>query len=134
MFCNTTNLIMILHKKLTDTIIDCYFNVYKKLGYGFLEKVYENALLKELELNGIKATAQVPIKVQYKGFEVGNYFADILVEDKIILELKATPIVKEHIFQLLNYLRATDIEIGYVLSFGSEPKYERRIFSNDRKQ
>lgn len=124
---------MILHQELSEKIIGCFFKVRKELGYGFLESVYEKALLKELELSGLSAKSQVPIKVFYRGFEVGKYFADILVEDKIILELKATPIVVEHTYQLLNYLRATDIEVGYVLSFEKEPQYERRIFSNLRK-
>lgn len=124
---------MIIHKELTDKIIDCYFKVYYELGYGFLEKVYENALIKELELNGIKAEKQVPIDVFYKEHKVGKYFADIIVERKVILELKAVPLVEEDDFQLLNYLKATDIEIGYLLSFGRKSKYVRRIFTNDRK-
>lgn len=125
---------MILHKELSDKVIGCYLTVHSELGYGFLERVYENALLKELELNEIKAKTQVPIDVNYKGFEVGKYFADILVEDKIILELKATSLLEEHDFQLLNYLKATDIEVGYLLSFGRKKKYLRRVFSNNRKK
>ena len=113
---------MALYKELTDKIIDCYFNVYKKLGYGFLEKVYENSLLKELELNGIKAATQVPIKVQYKGYEVGNYFADIVVDDEVILELKAVEsLQKIHEAQLLNYLNATDYKVGFLVNF-THPK------------
>lgn len=99
---NTKIRFMILHKELTDITIDCYYKVYKELGYGFLEKVYENTLLKEFELNGIKAETQVPIDVYYKGFKVGKYFADIIVENKVILELKATPLLEEHDFQLLS--------------------------------
>lgn len=122
-----------LHEELSRKVIGCFFTVHKKLGYGFLESVYENALMKELELNDIKAESQVGINVKYKGFKVGKFFADILVEDKIILELKSTSIAKQHDYQLLNYLKATEIEVGYVLSFGKEGEFLRRVFSNDRK-
>ena len=80
---------MYLHEELTDKIIRCFYNVYNGLGYGFLEKVYENALLIELRNSGLVAENQVSIKVYYLGLEVGNYYADILVENKVILELKA---------------------------------------------
>jgi len=98
-----------LHSEITDLIIKCFFNVYNKLGFGFLEKVYENALLIELKESGLLAIKQVPIEVYYKETKVGSYFADILVDNKIIIELKAGDgvIIEEHELQLINYLRAS---------------------------
>jgi GxxExxY protein len=123
----------LLHKELTDKIIKAFYNVYNELGYGFLEKVYEKALCYELSLQGLTYNKQKPIKVNYKEQEVGEYFADILVEDKVILELKATPLCEEHEFQLLNYLKATDVEVGLLLSFGKNPKFVRKVFTNKNK-
>ena len=123
-----------LHKELTYQIIGAAFEVQKTLGYGFLEKVYENALIQELQLRGIYAAAQHPIKVEYKGVEVGDYYADLLVEDKVILELKTAESINEaHLAQLTNYLRATRCEVGLLLNFGSEPEHKRRFFSNENK-
>ncbi len=123
----------LLHKDLTDKIIKAFFNVYSELGYGFLEKVYENALCHELSLQGLSYDKQKPIKVSYKEQVVGEYFADILVEDTVILELKATPLCEEHEFQLLNYLKATEMEVGFLLSFGKNPKFVRKVFENKNK-
>jgi len=81
----------------------------------------------------LTAEKQRPINVYYKDNVVGNYFADLIVEDTIILELKATALCEEHTFQLLNYLKATEIEVGLLLSFGKEPKFVRKIFTNDKK-
>jgi GxxExxY protein len=123
-----------LHKELSQKVIGCFLTVYRKLGFGFAEKVYENALCIELRKAGIKATKQEHIKVYYENEVVGDYKADILVEDKIILELKAvSAIIEEHEAQLLNYLRATDVEVGYILNFGTKSQFLRRVFSNDRK-
>lgn len=125
---------MLLHKETTDLIIKSYFNVYNTLGYGFLEKVYENAMLIELKKHGLKCEAQQPIKVYYDGHIVGDYFADIIVEDRVIVELKASKIISEdHEAQLLNYLRATPIEVGLLINFGKEAEFERKIFSNHLK-
>jgi GxxExxY protein len=108
--------------------------VYNTLGFGFLEKVYEKALMIELSKNGLNVERQKPIKVFYDNIIVGEYFADILVGDSIILELKASEcIVEEHELQLINYLKATEIEIGLLLNFGKRPEFKRKIFSNDRK-
>ena len=104
------------------------------MGYGFLEKVYENALKIELEKVGLKVDTQKKIKVYYDNVEVGFYSADIVVEDKVILELKTTAFVEKHVLQLFNYLKATDIEVGLLLSFGENPVFERRVFSNSRKE
>ncbi len=124
---------MLLHKNITEKILNCFYTVYNSLGYGFLEKVYENALCIELRNAGLKCTTQKQIKVYYEGEKVGLYYADILVEDKVIIELKASPMVEEHEYQLLNYLKATEIEIGLLLCFGKEAKFIRKIFTNDRK-
>ncbi|MCX6168634.1 MAG: GxxExxY protein [Ignavibacteriales bacterium] len=123
-----------LHKEITDKIIKAFYNVYNCLGYGFLEKVYENAISIELNAMNIKCEKQVPIDVFYKGKGVGEYFADIMVENKVIVELKsAEGIITEHEAQLLNYLKATEIEIGLLLNFGKTPQIKRQIFENKFK-
>ena len=128
------NQIDMLHKELTDRIIACFYRVYTNLGYGFLEKVYENAMLIELNKNGLKAISQYPIKVNYDGVSVGEYFADIIVEDKVIIELKASAnLVPENILQLQNYLKATNIEVGLLLNFGKKPEIRRKTFLNHYK-
>lgn len=120
-----------IHKDLTDTILKGYFNVYNSLGYGFLEKVYENAMLIELSHLGLNVHKQVPIKVYFKDIQVGEYYADIVVEDKVIIELKAAEsLCEEHEFQLINYLKATEIEVGLLLNFGKKPQFKRKIFTN----
>jgi GxxExxY protein len=119
------------HSDLTDLIIKAFYNVYNLLGYGFLEKVYENALIIELESLGLEVKRQVPIKVYFKGQEIGNYFADIVVNDLVIIELKAAEILLEaHEAQLTNYLRATNIEVGLLLNFGKQPQIKRKVFTN----
>lgn len=126
---------MLLHEELTEKILGCFFAVYRKLGYGFLEKVYENAMMIELTDTGFQASAQKSIEVFYEDQLVGNYFADIIVEDKIIVELKAvSALQEEHEAQLLNYLKATNIEVGLLLNFGVKPEFRRKIFTNARKQ
>jgi GxxExxY protein len=124
----------LLHQDITEPVIKAFYKVYNTLGYGFLEKVYENALMVELRNAGLNCISQVPVKVSYNGEIVGNYFADILVEDKVTLELKAaTSICEEHEAQLINYLKATDIEIGLLLNFGKTPQFVRKIFENEYK-
>jgi GxxExxY protein len=124
-----------LHKSLSDSILKVYYEVYNELGYGFLEKVYQNAMYFELKSQGFKVDAQKQIKVYYKSQMVGEYFADIIVEDLITLELKACGcLMDEHQAQLLNYLKATKVEIGILLNFGTEPEFKRLIYTNDRKK
>ncbi|MBK7883689.1 MAG: GxxExxY protein [Chitinophagaceae bacterium] len=127
---------MLLHQEITENIIKCFYKVYNTLGYGFLEKVYENALVIELYNQNVICTQQTPIKVFYEEMPVGNYFADILVEEKIIIELKAGEggIVVEHELQLLNYLKATEYEVGLILFFGQKPSFKRKILTNDNKK
>ena len=126
---------MLLYEEITEAIIKSFYTVYNKLGYGFLEKVYENALLLEMRKSGLNCSKQVPIEVYYDETSVGNYFADILVEDRIILELKAGEgiLIEEHELQLINYLKATDKEVGLLLYFGKKPVFKRKIFTNENK-
>ena len=123
-----------LHAELTDKIISSFFKVYNTLGYGFLEKVYENALAIELKRAEFNVLQQQNIKVYYENQVVGNYFADIIA-DPIILEIKsAEGLREENKAQLINYLKATDKEVGLLLNFGRTPEFKRVIFTNDRKE
>lgn len=124
----------LLHKDLTESILKVYYDVYNELGYGFLEKVYQNSMYIELSNRGFKVEAQKQIKVHFKGYDVGDYYADLLVNDLIIVELKAAEyIVEEFECQLINYLRGTDKEVGLLLNFGKKPEFRRKIFENSRK-
>ena len=124
----------LLHQNLTDAIIKTFYEVYNELGYGFLERVYQNSLYLELKNKGFKVEAQKKIEVYYKGIEVGQYYADLIVEDLIILELKAADcIVKEFENQILNYLKGTNCEVGLLLNFGTKPEFKRKIFENSGK-
>jgi GxxExxY protein len=122
---------MLKHQNITELIIKAFYNVYNSLGYGFLEKVYENAMMIELRKLGLNVQRQVPIKVFYEEQLVGEYFADIIVEENIIVELKAAEnLCEAHEFQLINYLKATELEIGLLLNFGKKPQFRRKIFTN----
>ena len=124
----------LLHKNITDIILKSYYKVFNNLGYGFLEKVYENALFYELKKQGLVCEKQKPIKVYYDEIQVGEYYADIIVNECIIIELKAAEsLAEEHEFQLINYLKATDIEVGLLLNFGKNPQFKRKIFTNNKK-
>lgn len=124
----------ILHKELSEAILKVFYEVYNELGYGFVEKVYQNAMYLELKSQGFKVEAQKQIKVYYKNELVGDFFADLLIDNLIILELKACDVlVKAHYVQTLNYLKATNIEIGLLLNFGEKPEIKRLIFTNNRK-
>jgi len=124
----------LLHKELTDVIIKTFYEVYNELGYGFLERVYQNSLYLELKNKGLKVEAQSKINVYYKGIEVGQYYANLIVEDLVILELKAADgIVAAFENQILNYLKGTNCEVGLLLNFGTKPEFKRKIFENSRK-
>lgn len=127
--------IKLKHSEITDQILHAFYKVvYPQLGYGFLEKVYENALAIVLREMGLKVQQQVKISVYFQGQIVGEYFADLLVEDVIIVELKAVSrLLLEHEAQLLNYLRATPYEVGLLLNFGPKPQFVRKAFDNSRK-
>jgi len=122
------------HKQLTEKIIQAFYTVYRTLGYGFLEKVYENALAVELRKMGLAVVQQAEIKVYYAGVLVGQYYADLLVADVVIVEIKAVrAFIKAHEAQLLNYLKATPYEVGLLLNFGPQPGIKRKVYDNERK-
>lgn len=125
----------LLHGDVTDAIIKAYYHVYNSLGPGFLERVYEQALTVSLRQGGFTVEKHHPIKVYFEGVLVGDYFADLLVNRCVIIENKAIEALTPHDdAQLTNYLKATPIEVGLLLNFGSEqPQFRRRILTNDRK-
>ena len=124
-----------LHKELTDEILHAFYQVHYKLGFGFLENVYKNALYLEMKDLGLKCETEKAINVYYKQKVVGVFYADIIVEGKVILELKAVEsICKEHEYQLVNYLKACDLEVGLLLNFGKRAELKRVIYTNDRKE
>jgi len=123
-----------IHSDLTEKAIKAFYNVYNELGFGFLEKVYENAMSVELTKFGIEHTLQKPIEVFYKKKMVGSYFSDICLEDKVVIELKAVSALSEiHEVQLVNYLKASNIEVGLLLNFGKTPEVKRRVLTKEFK-
>ncbi len=122
------------HEDLSNKIIKAFYKVYNTLGYGFLEKVYENALSFELKQQGLFVEKQKKIAVYYLEQLVGEYYADLIVNELVILELKAHEcLLEEHENQLINYLKATNVEVGLLLNFGKKPELRRKIFDNDKK-
>ena len=122
------------HQALTEEIIKAFYRVYNALGYGFLEKVYENAMMIELKKEGLPAIQQSPINVTYSDEIVGQYFADIIVDEKVIVEIKAKKcLMPDDSAQLLNYLKATDKEVGLLINFGPKPEFSRKVFDNSKK-
>jgi GxxExxY protein len=121
------------HQELTQKIIKAAQNVHNVLGYGFLEKVYHNATVLELRKMGLEAAPEKPITVYYDSQVVGEYFADIVVDGKVILEIKAVQTLNAaHEVQLVNYLKATDIDVGLLLNFGESLDVKRKIFETAR--
>ena len=117
------------HVELSKEIIAAAYRVHKELGYGFLEKVYKNALALELEDNGFECSIEIPLQVKYHDKVVGEYYADIIVDNKIILEVKAVSnLVKAHEVQLVNYLKATGVKLGLLINFGKSVEIKRRVF------
>lgn len=124
----------LLYQDITNKTLKACYAVYNKLGFGFLEKVYENALLIELIHMDVLCERQKAIKVFYREKMVGEYFADIMIENKVILELKAAEgLIHEHELQLINYLKATELEVGILFNFGKKPEFKRKFFTNDKK-
>lgn len=118
-----------LHVDITERIIGAFYEVYKHLGHGFLEKVYEKALAQELVAVGLPVQTQMPLSIRYKGILVGEYVADLVVDSKVIAEIKAARnLTPEHHAQLLNYLKATGIQVGLLLNFGPNPQIKRLVF------
>jgi GxxExxY protein len=125
----------IVDEELSGRIIKAFYKVYNTLGRGFLESIYHNAMLLELVAEGLVVETERPIAVYYEGKVVGTFSADIVVEGRIILELKANEAIHPaHEAQLINYLRATDIEVGLLLNFGKSPEFKRKYFSNKNKR
>jgi GxxExxY protein len=122
------------HTNITELIIKAFYKVYNTLGYGFLEKVYKNALAIELQKLGLEVSPEARVLVYYEGEVVGEYFADLLVASVVLVELKTVEkLMEEHEAQLINYLKATPYEVGLLLNFGPKPEIKRRAFDNDRK-
>ena len=120
------------HEQVAKTVIGCAFEVINELGAGFLESVYERALLLALQQNGLSAVAQHPARVMFRGECVGDFYADIFVEEKVIVELKAVKaIAPEHQAQIINYLNATGIEVGLLINFGN-PRLEYKRFTRSK--
>ena len=123
------------HGLLTEKIIGVFYDVYNELGHGFLESVYQRSLVLALESVGLNARSKIQIPVWFHGQEVGHFEGEILVENCVLLELKAArALVSNHRAQLLNYLRATEIEVGLLLNFGEKPEFKRLIFDNLKKK
>jgi GxxExxY protein len=123
------------HRALTEEIIEVFYAVYNELGFGFLESVYENAMVLALRQLGLEVQQQAPVPVYFRGRQVGEFRCDLLVESKVMLELKAAKaIATEHVAQTLNYLKATPIEVALILNFGEKPVFKRLVFDNQRKK
>ena len=119
------------HKRLTAKIIDCAYKVHRELGFGFLESVYQNALMIELLKSGLQAEREKKVLVSYEGQVIGDFIADIVVEEKVILELKAVKQVHPvHETQLVNYLKATNMEVGLIINFGEQVEIKRKVLEH----
>jgi len=123
------------HSDSTDKIIGVFYDVYNELGHGFLESAYAEAMVVALEGAGLTVAREVPVLVWFRGKKVGQYFADLMVEGSVLLELKAArSLERAHEAQMLHYLRATEIEVGLLLNFGLHPQFRRLLFDNERKR
>ena len=122
-----------IHRRLTRQIIKAFYEVYNELGTGFLESVYEKALYIVLRKGGLRVERQYPISVYFRGTVVGEYRVDLIVEEKVLIELKAvSSVLPEHEAQVLNYLKATKINLGLLMNFGNKPEFKRLIFDTKR--
>ena len=123
------------HRELTQKLIGVFYEVYNELGHGFLESVYESALEIALTSKGISVLRQIEVPVWFRGHRIGDFTADILVEKSVLIELKGTRALDSaHVAQLLNYLRATEIEVGMLFCFGLKPEFKRLAYDNVRKR
>jgi GxxExxY protein len=123
------------HDDLTKTIIGVFYDVYNELGSGFLELVYRESMRLALAQTGLKVQAEVPIPVKFRGEVVGVFRADLIVNDAVLVELKACDaLVREHESQTLHYLRATEIEVALLMNFGTAPKFKRLVMDNEAKR
>ena len=125
---------MLIHREVTQTIIDAFYIVYNKLGYGFSESIYAAALQHELTKAGLKVDREVNVRVRYDDIALGRVRLDMIVQDKVVVETKAIRNLPEELeAQVFNYLRATNLEVGLLLNFGPRPRFKRYICTNDRK-
>jgi GxxExxY protein len=123
------------HSELTDQVIGVFYDVYNELGHGFLESTYAEAMVIALAQSGLTAVRKLPVPVWFRGKKVGQYHADLVVDDRVLLELKAARTLESaHEAQLLHYRRATEIEVGLLLNFGLRPQFRRLLFDNERKE
>jgi GxxExxY protein len=124
-----------IDEEITGRIISCYYKVYNTLGYGFIESLYHNAMIIEIVRNGLAVEIEKPISVYYESHVLGNFEADLVVEGRVIVELKATErLHPANEAQLINYLRATEIEIGLLFNFGKSAEFKRKLFENKYKR
>lgn len=125
---------MILDRETTEQILGAFFDVYRELGFGFLETAYVNALAVEFDRRGVAFRREVPTEVSYLGVPIGRYRVDMIVADRVLVEVKSTKAISDaDSRQVLNYLRATSLEVGLLLHFGPTPKFHRYLYTNDRK-
>ena len=123
------------HEVLTEKLIGIFYTIYNELGYGFLENVYQKSFAVLLREHGLNYHAQMPMKILYHGVDVGEYFADLVVDSAVLVELKAVNALESaHEKQVLNYLKATNLEVGLLLNFGPRPQVRRLILDNERKR
>jgi GxxExxY protein len=123
------------HQELTQVIIQVFYEVYNELGHGFLESVYQEAMLIALRQEGMTVEAQRPLPVWFRGGKIGDFRPDLIVGDAVVVELKAARALEPvHEAQLLNYLRASELEVGLLLNFGPAPKIKRMVFANEKKK
>lgn len=119
------------HSNITNVIIQSFYHVYNVLGYGFLERVYQNSMILELRKRGLLVEPQLKFDVSYDGLLVREYFADLFVERSVIVELKAAEaLAPEHHAQLLNYIRASGVEVGLLMNFGPKPEFKRKVLDS----
>lgn len=124
-----------LHEPITNAILGSFFEVYRERGYGLLENVYSNSLAAELGIRGLEVKREVPVQVDWKGVLVGTYRMDLLVEKAVLVEVKTVEkLVDAHNRQLVNYLKATGLEVGLLLNFGPDPQFIRRVNSKDKSR
>lgn len=126
----------LLHSELTEKILGVYYDVYNEIGHGFLESVYNNCMFLALTKAGLSVRREVPVPVYFRGQDVGQFKADLVVEGRILIELKAAQnLDRTHEAQVMNYLRATELEVGLLLNFGSpQPQFKRIVFENSNKK
>jgi GxxExxY protein len=130
-----TTLPALKHSDLTEKVIGVFYDVHNELGHGFLESTYAQAMVVALEESGLSSMREVPVPVWFRGRKVGQYYADLIVEGVVLLDLKAARTLESaHEAQLLHYLRATEIEVGLLLNFGLRPQFRRLLFDNERKR